>query len=117
MKHTKKNLLPVAVLLLLCAGCGASQVDIPTGCWQSMQGRPSLTLEKDSAGAYHAIVYHRTADGRTCPVTYPVVRNANGMYIQAEGRILICYSFEEKTLFLSPGGLFQLKNNTLNGIK
>lgn len=117
MKHKKIFLLPVAVLFLLCVECGTPQDDIPTGCWQSLQGRPSLTLEKDSVGNYHAIVHHRTADGRTCPVSYPLVRSTKGMYIQAEGRISVCYSSEDNILFLSPGGAFRLKNDNLNGVK
>lgn len=117
MKHKKRFLLPIAALLLLCAGCHPVQDDIPTGCWESLQGRPSLTLEKDSTGDYQAIVHHRTADGRICPVAYPLVRRTNGMYIQAEGRIFVCYSAKDRTIFLSPGGLFRLKDDNLNSLK
>lgn len=117
MKRTKISILLAASLSLLCAGCNIPQDDIPTGCWQSLQGRPSLTLEKDSTGNYRAIVHHRTSDGRTCPVAYPLVRGTYGMYIQAEGRIFVCYSSEDNTLFLSPGGVFRLKNDNLNGVR
>lgn len=113
----RKKILSVAAVLLLCVGCHSPQGDIPTGCWESLQGRPSLTLEKDSTGNYRAIVHHRTADGGTCPVAYPLVRSTDGMYIQAEGRIYVCYSLEDNTLFLSPGGMFQLKNDNLNDVR
>lgn len=107
----------VAALLFLCVGCNAPQSDIPTGCWQSVQGRPSLILEKDSVGNYYAVIHHRTVDGCICPVAYPIVRGTNGMYIQAERRIFLCYSSKDNTIFLSPGGVFRLKDGNLNDVK
>lgn len=117
MKHKKIFMWSVVILSFLCVGCGTPQGDIPTGCWQSLQGRPSLTLEKDSIGNYRVIVHHRTADGRSCPVAYPLVRSTVGMYIRAERRIFVCYSSKDNTLFLSPGGAFRLENHNLNGKK
>lgn len=107
MKH-KELFLLLAVITLLYMGCNVPH-DIPEGEWQSLQGRPSLTLKKDSIGKYKVIVHHKMANGRTCPISYPIIQNATGMYIQAEGRILICYSFKDSILFLSPGGRFHLK--------
>lgn len=108
MKNKMISILLAAALLYLYAGCNTPQ-DIPTGCWQSLQDRPSLTLEKDSVGNYRVIVHHRMPDGGVCPVAYHLVRGTNGMYIQAEGRILVYYSSKDNILFLSPGGTFYLK--------
>lgn len=108
MKNKKTSMLLIAGSFFLVVGCNAPQ-DIPTGDWQSEQGRSELTLKKDAAGDYRAIVHHRMADGYVCPVTYPVCRGTCGMYIQAEGRIYLSYSSKDSTLFLSPGGTYHLK--------
>lgn len=116
MKHIKWPLLLIVTSLFLFAECNISQ-DIPTGCWQSSQGKPSVTLKKDSAGNFQAIIHHHTANGHICPVVYPLVKDITGMYIQAEGRILVSYSPKDSTLFLSPGGVFRLKQEKTSDVK
>lgn len=111
MKYRKLLLLPAATFF--CIGCNAPQ-EIPEGYWQSTQDRPALTLKKDSAGNYRAIFHHRTANGHICPIAYPVVHTTAGMYIQAEGRILIYYSSKDNTIFLSPGGPYLFDKDILN---
>lgn len=111
MKHIILSMLQSFALLFLCVGCNTPQ-KFPEGSWQSPQGRPSLIFEQDSCGNYYAIIQHSTADGRICPVSYPVVRQSTGKYyIQAEGRIYLSYSSEDSTLFLSPGGIYFLLND------
>lgn len=107
MKSKKTSMLLIVGSFFLVVGCNAPQ-DIPTGDWQSLQGRSALTLEKDSTGDYRAIVHHRMADGLMCPMAYPVCHGNNGMYIQAERRIYLSYSSKDSILFLSPGGAYHL---------
>lgn len=108
MKSKKTSMLLIAGSFFLVVGCNAPQ-DIPTGDWQSVQGRSALTLEKDSTGDCRAIVHHRMADGLICPVAYPVCIGTSGIYIQAEGRIYLSYSSKDSILFVSPGGAYHLK--------
>ncbi len=77
------------------------------GHWKSLQGRPDVTIARDSAN-YYAIVHHRITNGKQCPVRYPVVCTATNTYIQAASRILLTYSTKNKILFLSPGGKYCL---------
>lgn len=112
MKNYVTSVLAIVAMILLFAACRPPQ-DIPIGCWQSLQGRPSLTLKKDSAGNYCAIIHHRTADGRACPVAYPLVRGTYGLYIRAHVRILVSYTAGDGILFLSPGGAYQLKKGNI----
>lgn len=107
MKNKKTSMLLIAGSFFLVVGCNAPQ-DIPIGDWQSEQGRSELTLKKDAAGDYRAIVHHRMSDGFVCPVAYPVCHGNNGMYIQAERRIYLSYSSKDSILFLSPGGVYHL---------
>lgn len=91
-------------ILFLLVGCRDS-VTIPVGHWHSTQGRPSIQIVEKADG-HTVIVFHRTYDGKLCPVEYPLVNVSGRMYIQAEGRILISYSSKTDRLFLSPGGIY-----------
>lgn len=103
------------VLTAICLSTSCSPPsDLPLGNWQSTQGRATLTILKDNLGNYQAIIHHQTAYGYTCPIVYPIVRKPYGIYIQAEGRIILTYSSENNTLFLSPGGRYTQKKDTFN---
>lgn len=108
MKHIhRKGLLFVLNLILLLCSC-KQEIKVPIGYWKSVQGRPNIQIMKKGNG-YAAIVYHKTYEGGCCPIEYPLVTSPSGMYIQAEGRILISSSREqdkEAILFLSPGGTY-----------
>lgn len=94
------------VFFLVFSGCRKNTV-IPEGYWVGAPGRPAILIVRNEQGELTATVYHILANGLLCPVNYPVVRNAAGAYIQAEGRILISYSPNDTTLFLSPGGRYR----------
>lgn len=99
----RKQIYVSAFILTLFLSC-AKQVEVPEGYWVSNRGRPPILITAEGNHKYTAIVYHILCDSSLCPVKYPIVRNSAGIYIQAEGRILISYSPEDSLLFLSPGG-------------
>lgn len=111
---SKKNLLSVFIIILAFSGC-ARQMEIPEGYWVSNRGRPPLLITSEGNNKYVATVYHICSDSSLCPINYPIIRNSAGIYIQAEGRILISYSREKDILFLSPGGKY--RRQTKAGIK
>lgn len=95
-------------LFYLLMSCSGKQV-VPVGCWRSDNQRPDIVIRKADSGGYAAIVFHWLPDGATCPIAYPVVQSATGMYIRAEGKILLSYDEEKDCLFLSPGGTYRRK--------
>ena len=95
-------IIPLFYLSVSCAG----EREVPAGYWRSDGQRADVAIGKTAGGEYAAVVFHRLCDGRTCPVSYPFVLSATGMYISAEGRILVSYDKEKEILFLSPGGTY-----------
>lgn len=97
------------LLLLLCMGCNEYSVnpEVMLGHWKSVRKMPELTIGRDSV-EYYAIIHHKIADGKECPVRYPLVSCGNSTYIKAASRIILVYSKEDHTLFLSPGGKYCL---------
>lgn len=95
--------------LLLSTGCSEYSInpDVMLGHWKSLQKKPDLTIGKDSA-EYYAIVHHQITDGKECPIRYPLVHCGSFTYIKAGIRIVLVYSKEDNTLFLSPGGTYCL---------
>lgn len=100
-----KNIFLSVFILIVFGGC-TKQVAVPEGHWVSCQGKPSIHISIKENSEYTATVYHILSDSSLCPINYPIVRNATGVYIQAEGCILISYSTEDSILFLSPGGQY-----------
>lgn len=109
--HTVIRMVGCGALgLFLCTGCFddySRNPEVMLGHWKSLQEGPNVTIKRDSL-EYYAIVYHRVAEGRECPVRYPLVYSHNSTYIKAECRIVLVYSKKMKTLFLSPGGIYYL---------
>lgn len=101
-----------AFLLLLCMGCEEYSInpEVMLGHWKSLQRKPDLTIGRDSA-EYYAIIHHKLADGKECPVRYPLVTCGNSTYIKANSRILLVFSKVDTTLFLSPGGKYCLSGS------
>lgn len=97
--------LVIAVMLFLSGGCSRERA-IPTGEWVSLQGRAMVHIKEVAENEYSAIVFHSTYNGKVCPIEYPLMVGSSGMYIQAEGRIIVSYSAEKDQLFLSPGGIY-----------
>lgn len=92
-------------LLCTMTSCIHTNNIIPTGIWTSEQGRPDICIEKDSSdGTYTATVFHRLRNGEVCPIVYPFEISSYGMYIVAEGKIIVIYDPNQDRLFLSPGG-------------
>lgn len=96
-------IIPLFYLLVSCAG----KQTVPAGCWRGDGQKPDIVIGKAAGGDYAAVVFHRLYDGNTCPVAYPFVLSATGMYIRAEGRILVSYDKEKDVLYLSPGGTYR----------
>lgn len=111
---SKKNFLSAFIILLAFSGC-TKQVEVPEGYWVSKRGRPPVLITCEENNMYMATVYHICPDSSLCPIKYPIVRNSVGIYIQAEGRILVSYSSGKDILFLSPGGEYHRRTKT--GIK
>lgn len=113
MRKHAFNYLIIAVSIILSA-CNGRISEVPTGRWSSKSGHPDITIVKVNGkdnDKYEAIIYHKTYDGRICPVKYPLIISACGMYIQAEGRVLVSYSCSDDRLFLSPGGKYHRQGN------
>lgn len=108
VKVCKAKLYMFISLFCLLMSCAGKQ-PVPVGCWRSDNQRPDIVITKADSGGYAAIVFHRLHDGVTCPIAYPVVQSATGMYIHAEGKILLSYDEEKDRLFLSPGGTYRRK--------
>lgn len=108
----RKKIFLSAFILVAFLGCIGRQVEIPEGYWVSIRGKPSILITLEGNNKYTATVYHILCDSSLCPVNYPIVRNSAGMYIQAEGRILISYSPGDSILFLSPGGEYHRQIKT-----
>lgn len=104
MKQMEKKCIFIAALFFAVSCC--KHYEIPSGYWQSREGKPVLRISKDSLGTRSATIYHRIARDELCPLTYPIVTNNTGTYIQAERRIFLTYNPEDNTLFLSPGGRY-----------
>lgn len=96
-----------AFLLPLCTGCSKYSInpEVMLGHWKSLQKKPDLTIGKDSV-EYYAIVHHQIADGKECPIRYPLVYCGSSTCIKAGIRIVLVYSKGDRTLFLSPGGTY-----------
>lgn len=105
MKQLRITYCMMVIALSAFAGCRNDGNRIPAGDWISSQGRPMIRIA-EKGGGYSAIVFHRTYSGDVCPVEYPLVTGSSGMYIQAEGRIIVSYSEKRDELFLSPGGVY-----------
>lgn len=101
----KTKFLSAFIVLLWLSGCN-KQMEIPKGYWISERGRPDVLITDEGNKKYMATVYHICHDGSLCPIKYPIIYNSAGIYIQAEGRILITYSLKKDELFLSPGGVY-----------
>lgn len=99
------------VALVLLAGAYACQhpSSMPTGYWQSDNGRADIAIVEKEDGKFSAIVYHPIYGGGTCPLEYPIVRTGTGAYIRAEGRIIISFDEKKDVMFLSPGGAYHRK--------
>lgn len=99
-------------LLFLFTGCNDCSINPEwmLGHWKSVQEKPGLTIGKDSL-EYYAIVHHHTENGKECPIRYPLVYSGTSTYIKADNRIILVYSPKEKTLFLSPGGKYNLSSS------
>lgn len=102
----RKKIFLSAFILMALSGCIGNQMEIPEGYWVSTQKKPPILITVEGNNKYTATVYHILCDGSPCPVKYPIIRSSAGMYIQAEGRILLSYSPEDSILFLSPGGAY-----------
>lgn len=105
-KRLNRKLILILSVCFFCMGCSnqdSHNPELMLGRWKSSFGRADLAIVKDSLG-YYAIVYHRLPNDKLCPVRYPIKHSHNSVYIQAEGRVLLTFSIQNKTLFLSPGG-------------
>ena len=102
---TLRHFLLLLVLLVFTA-CSNQTADYPSGRWYSVQNRPDITFENEYDSLF-AIVHHKTYNGDTCSIVYPVITTNCGFYIQAEGKIHVFYDTEEEVLFLSPGGEYR----------
>lgn len=112
-KRLNWKLVLILSVYFFCMGCSdqdRSNPEMMIGSWKSSLGRADLSIKKDSLG-YYAVVYHRLFDDKICPIRYPVKHSHNSVYIQAEGRVLLTFSVQNKTLFLSPGGKYTPLNS------
>jgi len=114
MKRLRSTYCMMVIVLSVLAGCRNDGYGIPVGDWISRQGRPMIRIA-EKGGGFSAIVFHRTYSGDVCPVEYPLVTGSSGMYIQAEGRIIVSYSEKRDELFLSPGGVYIRKGQSVPG--
>lgn len=108
-KKSRTCVLYSVLIIGIFFSCNKGYIEMPEnlyGNWKSKCNHPDITLKLDSFG-YCAVVHHRTYDGRTCSVRYPLhlTSRIRGI-IHAEGAIIFCFDSLKQNLFLSPGGYY-----------
>lgn len=106
MKTIRLHLLLLELSAL--SACSTQPREYPIGNWHSVSNKPDITIVNNS-DTLIAIVHHKTYQGDTCSIAYPVTATNYGCSIQAEGKIHVFYNKEEDVLFLSPGGEYRRK--------